>query len=110
MPHSMLVLLSHTKFHLLSYAMPRHSLLKVPSWHLAKRLVKEPGVQLFRFSSSNFKALPTNQIIEGEAHDAITKGTYYPVQIGDVFESNYQIVARLGYGLSSTVSLAKDFR
>ncbi|KAM0799828.1 CMGC protein kinase [Usnea florida] len=86
------------------------SLLKIPSWHLAKRLVKEPGVQLVRFSSSNFKALLTNQIIEEEAHDAITKGRYYPVQIGDVVENKFQIVAKLGYGLSSTVWLAKDFR
>ena len=114
----MLVIPSHTKFHpplvpasLLSYAMRNApiSLLKVPSWHSAKRLVKEFGVQLFRFSNSNFKALPTNQIVEEEAHDAITKGRHYPVRIEDVVESNYQIVAKLGYGLGSTVWLAKDF-
>ena len=104
----------HTKFPTswLSYAMRNAplSLLKVPSWHLAKRLVKEPDVQLFRFSSSDFKALATNQTIEEEAYDAITKGRYYPVRIGDVIENKYQIVGKLGYGLGSTVWLANDFR
>ena len=81
-----------------------------PFWDLAKGLVKEPGLQLFRFSCSNFKALPTDQKIEEEAYDAISKPRYYPVQIGDTIESKYQIVGKLGYGLGSTVWLANEFR
>ena len=77
---------------------------------LAKGLVKEPAPQLFHFSSSNFKTLPMDQKIEEEAHDAISKGRYYPVRIGDVIQDRYQIVGKLGFGVGSTVWLANEFR
>ena len=70
----------------------------------------KPGPQLLRFSNSNFKTLPLDQKIEEEAHDSIAKGRYYPVRIGDVIKSKYQIVGKLGYGLGSTVWLANEFR
>lgn len=34
--------------------------------------------------------------------------TYYPVQIGEVLNSRYQVVGKLGYGVTSTVWLARD--
>lgn len=79
-------------------------------WHLAKGLLKEPDSQLVRFSNSNFKLLPSDQKIEEEAHDAISKGRYYPVQVGDIIKNKYQVVGKLGYGLGSTVWLANEFR
>ena len=33
---------------------------------------------------------------------------YYPVNIGDVFSSKYQIIGKLGFGVTSTVWLARD--
>lgn len=33
---------------------------------------------------------------------------YYPVRIGDVFRSKYRIVAKLGFGMYSTVWLCRD--
>lgn len=33
---------------------------------------------------------------------------YYPVRIGDVFRYKYQIVAKLGFGMYSTVWLCRD--
>lgn len=77
---------------------------------MVKGLVKEPGQQLFRLRSSSYKALPLDQKIEQEAHDAISKYRYYPVRIGDIVESKYQIVGKLGYGLGSTVWLANETR
>lgn len=79
-------------------------------WHLAKGLVSGPGSQPIHFSNSNIQTLPLDQPVEEEAHDAISKGRYYPVHIGDVIESKYQIVGKLGYGLGSTVWLANDLR
>ena len=76
----------------------------------AKSLVKEPDPQIFHFSTSNFKTLTTDQNIEEEAHDAISKGRYYPVRIGDIIRNKYQIVGKLGFGVGSTVWLANDFR
>ena len=79
-------------------------------WQFAKGLVKEPDPQIFHFSSSNFKTLATDQEIEEEAHDAISKGRYYPMRIGNIVENKYQIVGKLGFGVGSTVWLANDFR
>lgn len=83
--------------------------LMAPLWQLVKGLVKEPTPQLFRFSNTSFKTLPTDQRIGEEAHDAISKGRYYPVRIGDVVQDRYQIVGKLGFGVGSTVWLANDF-
>lgn len=33
---------------------------------------------------------------------------YYPARIGDVLSSRYRIVGKLGFGISSTVWLARD--
>lgn len=36
-------------------------------------------------------------------------GDYYPVQIGDFYKHDrYQVVGKLGFGVSSTVWLAAD--
>lgn len=79
-------------------------------WHLAKGLLKGPGSQLVRFNNSNFRTLPSDQMIEEEAHDAISKSRYYPMRVGDIIENKYQVVGKLGYGLGSTVWLANEFR
>ncbi|KAL8788594.1 MAG: hypothetical protein Q9195_007238 [Heterodermia aff. obscurata] len=79
-------------------------------WHLLKSLVREPEPQLYRFCKSNFKTFPSDETIEEEAHDNISKLRYYPVQIGDIIEKRYQILGKLGYGLGSTVWLANETR
>jgi hypothetical protein len=35
---------------------------------------------------------------------------FYPVKIGDVFHSKYQVVGKLGYGGYSTVWLCRDLQ
>ncbi len=35
-------------------------------------------------------------------------GGYHPVQLGENFNTKYQIISKLGYGVYSTVWLAKD--
>lgn len=90
------------------YASP--SRMMASFWNLAKGLVKEPYSQLVRFSNSSFKTLSSDQKIEEEAHDAISKGRYYPVRIGDTINNKYQVLGKLGYGLGSTVWLANEFR
>ena len=34
----------------------------------------------------------------------------YPVRLGEVFEDRYQVLAKLGFGSSSTTWLAQDLR
>jgi len=37
-------------------------------------------------------------------------GLFYPVHIGEVFESRYQVLGKLGYGSRSTAWLCRDLR
>ncbi|KAL8980327.1 MAG: hypothetical protein Q9205_004552, partial [Flavoplaca limonia] len=70
----------------------------------------KPDSQLVHFTNSNFKILPSDQPIEEEAHDNLTKRRYYPVRIGDLIRGKYQVLDKLGYGLESTVWLANELR
>lgn len=58
------------------------------------------------FPKSGFE-LVKDQLGE-ERFEEFKKGQYYPVNIGDVFSSKYQIVGKLGFGVTSTVWLARD--
>lgn len=92
----------------MGYTLP--SRLMASFWRLAKGLVKQPDSQLVRFSNSNFQTLPSDQTIEEEAHNAISKGRYCPVRVGDIIRNKYQVVGKLEYGVGSTVWLAHEFR
>lgn len=72
-------------------------------------LLIDPKSQLISFKNSNFSILPSDQKIEEEAHDSVSKGRYYPVQIGEVIQQKYQILGKLGFGLGSTVWLANEY-
>ena len=38
----------------------------------------------------------------------VNPAKFYPVRIGQVFESRYQVVSKMGYGSTSTVWLGRD--
>ena len=59
------------------------------------------------FSNSNFERI-TAEKIEEETFPDYLAIRYYPVRIGEVFASRYQVVGKLGYGAFSTVWLARD--
>lgn len=48
--------------------------------------------------------------VEEEESEGFPSGDYYPMVIGDVLNSRYQVVGKLGFGVSSTVWLARDMR
>ncbi|KAJ5569564.1 kinase-like protein [Penicillium hispanicum] len=58
--------------------------------------------------SSGFLALDMNKRIEEERMPAYEKELYYPVRIGDVFRSRYQVISKLGFGANSTVWFCRD--
>ncbi|PYI11064.1 CMGC protein kinase [Aspergillus sclerotiicarbonarius CBS 121057] len=60
------------------------------------------------FPTSGFETIPAAEILDEERFDEFKKGRYYPVNIGDVFGSKYQVVGKLGFGVTSTVWLARD--
>jgi hypothetical protein len=57
---------------------------------------------------SKFESLPATKRIEEETVLNYKAERYYPVQIGDVFHSRYRILAKLGFGMISTVWLCRD--
>lgn len=49
-------------------------------------------------------------ILEEESLSQFNKGEYYPVCIGDVYASKYQILGELGFGTTATVWLARNLQ
>ena len=76
-----------------------------PPPHRRRRRPPSPPHQ---FPSSGFVELDPGEKFEEEElpHRAIED--YYPVYIGEVFKSRYQVVSKLGYGMNSTVWLCRD--
>lgn len=60
------------------------------------------------FQNTNYKVVDPSQKLEEEAFYDYGTGKYYPVRIGEVLASKYQVVGKLGFGVSSTVWLARD--
>jgi serine/threonine-protein kinase SRPK3 len=73
---------------------------------LASRFWKE----LFRrswkplaFPTDGFTRIPADVKIEEETIPGYVASRYYPVRIGEILHTNYQVVGKLGYGITSTV-------
>lgn len=70
----------------------------------ARRAPSQPII----FRNINYEVVSAAQKLEEEAFEDFKTGKYYPVRIGNVFASKYQVVGKLGFGVSSTVWLARD--
>jgi serine/threonine-protein kinase SRPK3 len=64
----------------------------------------------FRVLNSGFEVIKNDVLLEKEHLEDFRKGVYYPINIGDVFASSYQVVGKLGFGTTSTVWLARDMQ
>jgi hypothetical protein len=63
-----------------------------------------------RFPTTEFELISDAQLLNEEQFNSFKRGLYYPVKIGDVFASKYQVVGKLGCGVTSTVWLARDLQ
>ncbi|MCJ1399440.1 hypothetical protein MMC11_002642 [Xylographa trunciseda] len=61
-----------------------------------------------RFSSSGVPTIKGPQRVEEESLPEYAAAGFYDVRIGQVFNSRYQVVGKLGYGANSTVWLSRD--
>ncbi|KAJ5198596.1 uncharacterized protein N7498_007713 [Penicillium cinerascens] len=63
-------------------------------------------------SSADSDPLPLKYvpIEEVERLEKYQPGGYHPIMIGDVFQSRYRVVHKLGYGTYSTTWLCRDYR
>ena len=62
------------------------------------------------FSSQGFERIPPSMKVEEETLPDYLAARYYPIRIGEVLASRYQVVGKLGYGATSTVWLARDLK
>lgn len=63
-----------------------------------------------KFPTSGLVTLDATQKIEEEELPSYVPEDYYPVDMGEVFGSRYQVVTKLGFGVNSTVWLCRDLR
>lgn len=59
-------------------------------------------------ASSSPTILPADTPIEEEKIPGYNAKNFYPVDPGDLLNNRYRIVAKVGWGTSSTVWLAQD--
>ncbi|AEO68037.1 uncharacterized protein THITE_2050733 [Thermothielavioides terrestris NRRL 8126] len=74
------------------------------------RNLTRPPLRPLRFPSAGFELVPTDHILEEEQFDEFKAGQYFPVRIGDVYDSKYQVLGKLGFGTTSTVWLARNLQ
>jgi serine/threonine-protein kinase SRPK3 len=77
---------------------------------LAKSMFRQSPWPQLRFPTAGFDIIRDNVVLEEEQLDEFRRGVYYPVNIGDVFATKYQVVGKLGFGITSTVWLARDLQ
>ena len=61
-----------------------------------------------KFVNNGFKVISDAEKLEEENWDWYKPGLFYPVRIGEVFKSRYQVLGKLGYGSRSTAWLCRD--
>lgn len=76
----------------------------------APGFIRRPVLPIRTFSSHAFERAGEAEKIEEETIPGYVASRYYPVRIGEVFQSRYQVLGKLGFGASSTVWLARDLR
>lgn len=70
---------------------------------------RQPWPQL-KFLTSGFDIVSDAVLFEEEQLEGFHRGVYYPVNIGDVFALKYQVVGKLGFGVTLTVWLAHNLQ
>src|SRR2546423_8600769 len=73
-------------------------------------MVSVPPSPRRNFPAHGFVTPNATEKVEEEQIPSYRPEDYYPVYIGEVFNSRYQIVTKLGFGANSTVWLCRDLR
>lgn len=60
------------------------------------------------FPTSGFELLDPSCKIEEETLPTYSSEKYYPVQQGRILNDRYQVISKLGYGVTSTIWFALD--
>ncbi|KAF8166033.1 kinase-like domain-containing protein [Crassisporium funariophilum] len=60
------------------------------------------------FPATGFTTIPASEKLEEENWSWYTPQSFYPVRIGDVLQSKYQVLYKIGYGTTATIWLCRD--
>jgi hypothetical protein len=60
------------------------------------------------FADGIVRIIPEHEKVEERNIAGYQANKYYPVRLGDVFNSRYKVVAKLGWGVYSTVWLCRN--
>lgn len=60
------------------------------------------------FPTSGFTILDQSMELDEETLPTYQPEKYYPVKQGEILNDRYQVLAKIGYGVTSTVWLTKD--
>ncbi|KJZ70226.1 hypothetical protein HIM_10374 [Hirsutella minnesotensis 3608] len=74
----------------------------------ARALTRTAPLVPLRFPASGFTIVDKSVLLEEENLEGFSSGQYFPVNIGDVYVSKYQVLGKLGFGTTSTVWLARN--
>ncbi|PWY95974.1 kinase domain protein [Aspergillus sclerotioniger CBS 115572] len=86
----------------------RHSLFSLPRVPYRTMTSSEWTTPLREFPTSDLPLFEQSAEIEEETLPTYEPEKYYPVQQGEVLHNKYQVLAKLGYGVTSTVWLGRD--
>jgi len=73
-----------------------------------RQLIQRPPSPPRQLASSQFHTINASQLIEEEKLPYYKPELFYPVRIGEIFNSKYQVLGKLGYGAYSTVWFCRD--
>ena len=73
-----------------------------------RNTIRKAPLAPLHFPTSGYHLV--TECLEEESNERFRTGRYYPVNVGDVFASRYQVVGKLGWGVTSTVWLACDLQ
>ena len=62
------------------------------------------------FPTAGREIVDDDVLVEEEGFEWFDPETWYPTEIGQVFESRYQVLLKLGFGSVSTAWLCRDLR
>lgn len=81
---------------------------------ICRRLRWKTAPKIYRRQFSFFYASKTDftrpLLLEEETLDCYSPDQFYPVAVGEVLNSSYRVVGKLGYGAQATVWLCRDVR
>jgi hypothetical protein len=81
--------------------------MSVSLWNTARRLIRKPSTPR-QFPTTGFEVIGSSHLVEEEKWEWYKPEEFYPVRVGEIFKSQYQVVGKLGYGAYGTAWLCRD--